>query len=151
MADLLDKAKNFVADKVGAISIKKPEAELDVDVSKMDLNAVTLMANVSITNPYSHGIPICEVNYTLYSAGREIVSGMMPDPGDINENDVTLLKVPVEVPYNMLISIEKKFVGDWDIDYEVKIWLIVDLPEIGNITIPVSKKGAIKLQLQQSN
>ncbi|MCL7041398.1 hypothetical protein MKW94_009219 [Papaver nudicaule] len=120
---------------------------LDVDVSKMDLHAVTLMANVSVTNPYSHDIPICEVKYTLYSAGKEIVSGTMSDPGDINENDVTLLKVPVEVPYN-LISIANDLGGDWDIDYEVKIWLTVDLPKIANITIPVSKKGEIKLQLQ---
>ncbi|MCL7022764.1 hypothetical protein MKW94_019386 [Papaver nudicaule] len=145
MADLFDKAKNFVADKAGAI--KKPETDLDVDVSKMDLHAVTLMANVSVTNPYSHDIPICEVKYTLYSAGKEIVSGTMSDPGDINENDVTLLKVPVEVPYN-LISIANDLGGDWDIDYEVKIWLTVDLPKIANITIPVSKKGEIKLQLQ---
>ncbi|MCL7022297.1 hypothetical protein MKW94_013512 [Papaver nudicaule] len=143
MADLFDKAKNFVADKVGAI--KKPEADLDVDVSKLDLHGVTLMANVSITNPYSHDIPICEVKYTLYSAGKEIVSGTMPDPGDINENDVTLLKIPVKVPYDMLVSIAKDLGRDWDIDYEVKLWLIVDLPVIGNITIPLSKKGEIKL------
>ncbi|KAI3996131.1 hypothetical protein MKX01_031485 [Papaver californicum] len=148
MAELFDKAKNFVADKVGAI--KKPEADLDVDISKMDLHAVTLLANISITNPYSHSIPICEVRYTLFSAGKEIVSGTMPDPGDIEENDVTLLKVPVKVPYNILMTLAKDLGRDWDIDYEVRVGLVVDLPLIGNITIPLSKKGEIKLPTASS-
>ncbi|RZC85082.1 hypothetical protein C5167_047864 [Papaver somniferum] len=148
MAELFDKAKNFVADKVGAI--KKPEADLDVDISKMGLHSVTLMANISITNPYSHSIPICEVRYTLFSAGKEILSGTMPDPGDIEEKDVTLLKVPVKVPYNMLMTIAKDLGRDWDIDYEVKVDLIVDLPIFGNITIPLSKKGEIKLPTASS-
>ncbi|RZC93379.1 hypothetical protein C5167_021672 [Papaver somniferum] len=110
--------------------MKKPEADLDVDISKMGLHAITFMANISITNPY---------------AGKEIVSGTMPDPGDIVENDVTLLKVPVKVPYNILITIAKDIGKDWDIDYEVRIGLIVDLPIFGNITIPLSKTGEIKL------
>ncbi|KAI3944615.1 hypothetical protein MKW98_021073 [Papaver atlanticum] len=125
--------------------MKKPEADLDVDISKMGLHAITFMANISITNPYSHSLPICEVRYALFSAGKEIVSGTMPDPGDIEENDVTLLKVPVKVPYNILMTIAKDIGRDWDIDYEVRIRLIVDLPIFGSITIPLSKTGEIKL------
>lgn len=66
---IIDKAKNYVAEKVA--NMKKPEAELtDIDLTKFSRDSVTLNAKVSITNPYSHSIPICEIAYTLKSADR---------------------------------------------------------------------------------
>lgn len=34
---------------------------------------------------------------------------------------------------------------DWDLDYEMRVELTFDLPIIGNFTLPVSKKGEMKL------
>ncbi|KAI3961564.1 hypothetical protein MKW92_032758 [Papaver armeniacum] len=141
---IIDKAKNYVAEKVA--NMKKPEAELtDVDLTKFSRDSVTLNAKVSVTNPYSHSIPICEIAYTLKSADRVIASGTVPDPGSIKGNEVTKLEVPVKVPYNILISLARDVGSDWDIDYELQIGLIIDIPVVGNITIPLSQKGEIKL------
>lgn len=69
MAHLLDKAKNFVAEKVA--NMKKPEATIDdVDLKGLGRDGVTYSAKVSVDNPYSHSIPICQVSYVLKSAGR---------------------------------------------------------------------------------
>lgn len=69
MAELLDKAKNFVADKVA--NMKKPEASItDVDVGQVGWDGIKFDAKVSVTNPYGVPIPICEISYTLKSAGR---------------------------------------------------------------------------------
>jgi LEA14-like dessication related protein len=69
MSQLLDKAKNFVAEKVA--NIKKPEATInDVDFKRVSRESVEYLAKVSVTNPYGHPIPICEISYTLKSAGR---------------------------------------------------------------------------------
>lgn len=76
---------------------------------------------------------------------REIASGTMPDPGSIKGNDMTKLEIPLNVPYNFLISIMKDIGRDWDIDYEMRVGLTFDLPIIGNFTLPVSKKGEMKL------
>ncbi|OVA16944.1 Late embryogenesis abundant protein [Macleaya cordata] len=144
MAELFDKAKNYVAEKVA--NMKKPEAELtDVDFKNFSRDSVTLHAKVSVTNPYSHSIPICEISYTLKSNERAIASGTIPDPGSLKGNEVTLLDVPVKVPYNILISLARDIGRDWDIDYELVLGLTIDLPLIGNITIPLSQKGEIKL------
>ena len=76
---------------------------------------------------------------------RVVVSGTMPDPGSLKANDTTRMDVPLRVPYDILMSIMKDVGRDWDIDYELLLGLTVDLPIIGNFTVPVSKKGEMKL------
>lgn len=69
MLQLLDKAKNFVVEKV--VNLKKPAATVnDVDMSSVHRDYVEYFAKISISNPYSHSLPICEVSYTLKSDGR---------------------------------------------------------------------------------
>ncbi|KAK9147382.1 hypothetical protein Scep_006139 [Stephania cephalantha] len=144
MAHMLDAAKNFVAEKIA--NIKKPEAEFkDIDLKKVSRDSVTLHANVSVTNPFGHSIPICEISYTLKSIDRVIASGTMPDPGSLAGNQVTDLVVPVTVPYGILLSLAKDIGSDWDIDYVMEVGLTIDLPLIGNLTLPLSQKGEIKL------
>lgn len=69
MSELLDKAKNFLAEKVAAVP--KPEASVtDVDLKHVTRECVEYNAKVSVKNPYSHSLPICEISYSLKSAGR---------------------------------------------------------------------------------
>ncbi|RZC85081.1 hypothetical protein C5167_047866 [Papaver somniferum] len=98
-----------------------------------------------ITNPFSVPIPIGAVDYTLKSLDKAIATGKMPDPGSIKANGITLLEVLVKVPYNILKSVANDVGSDWDIDYELLLGIIVDLPIFGNITIPLSHKGEFKL------
>lgn len=58
---------------------------------------------------------------------------------------MTKLEVPVKVPHSVLLSLARDVGRDWDIDYELELGLIIDLPVIGNFTIPLSQKGEIKL------
>lgn len=76
---------------------------------------------------------------------RTIASGRIADPGSLKGGDTTLLEVPVKVPHSILMSLARDIAVDWDIDYELELGLIVDLPIIGNFTIPLSTEGQIKL------
>lgn len=76
---------------------------------------------------------------------REIASGTIPDPGSLKGGDMTLLVVGLKVPHNVLLSLVRDIGADWDIDYDLGIILVVDLPIFGNISIPISSKGEIKL------
>ncbi|RZB53387.1 desiccation protectant protein Lea14 homolog isoform X2 [Glycine soja] len=144
MAELLDKAKNYVAEKV--TNMPKPEASVtDVDFKRVSRDSVEYLAKVSVSNPYSTPIPICEIKYSLKSAGKEIASGTIPDPGSLKASDTTMLDVPVKVPHSILLSLAKDIGADWDIDYQLDLDLVIDLPVIGNFTIPLSQKGEIKL------
>ena len=74
-----------------------------------------------------------------------IASGTVPDPGSLKASETTMLNVAMKVPYNILVSLAKDIGADWDIDYELEVGLTIDLPIIGNYTIPISQKGQIKL------
>lgn len=144
MSQFLDKAKNFVAEKVA--NVKKPEADVkDVDLKDVNRDSVTYNAEVAVSNPYDHSIPICEISFFFKSAGREIASGTVPDPGSLKAGDMTMLNVPLKVPHSVMVTLAKDIGADWDVDYELGIGLTIDLPIFGNFTIPLNKKGAIKL------
>ncbi|KAL6569564.1 hypothetical protein OROMI_014078 [Orobanche minor] len=142
--ELMGKVKDFVADKVA--NMKIPEATItDVDLKDIGRDGITYMANVSVFNPYSVAIPICDINYTLKSVDRVIVSGTIPDPGTLKGNDKTMLDVKIKVPHSVLMSLIKDIGADWDVDYVLEIGLVIDLPVVGKFTIPLSHKGEMKL------
>ncbi|XP_061349922.1 desiccation protectant protein Lea14 homolog [Gastrolobium bilobum] len=144
MSQLLDKAKNFVSEKINDVA--KPEASVtDVDFKRVSKDSIEYLAKVSVDNPYSTSIPICEIKYSFKSASREIASGTIPDPGSLKSKDKTMVDVPVKVPYSILVSLARDIGADWDIDYQLDLSLVIDLPVIGNFTIPLSHKGEVKL------
>ncbi|KAE9608236.1 hypothetical protein Lal_00003591 [Lupinus albus] len=144
MSDFLEKAKNYIGEKVG--NLAKPEASItDVDFTRVGKDGVEYLAKVSVQNPYSVSIPICEIKYSLKSSNREIASGTIPDPGSLKGSDITMLDVPVKVAHSILVTLVRDIGADWDIDYQLDIDLIIDLPVIGNFTIPLSQKGEFKL------
>ncbi|KAJ1264280.1 hypothetical protein BS78_09G251100 [Paspalum vaginatum] len=141
---LLDKAKGFVAEKIA--HVPKPEASLDsLSFKGVSRECITLHSNVNVSNPYDHRLPICEVTYTLKFAGKAVATGTMPDPGWIAASGTTKLEIPAKVPYDFLVSLVKDVGRDWDIDYELLVGLTVDLPIVGNFTIPLSTSGEFKL------
>ncbi|CAM8963779.1 hypothetical protein QQ045_003174 [Rhodiola kirilowii] len=144
MANLIDKAKNYVAEKIA--DIPKPEASvLDVDLKGVARDGVSYEARIVVQNPYSHSIPICEITFVFKSAGREVASGSIQDPGSLKASGKTDLVVPVKVPHSVLVNLARDVGADWDIDYELQLGLVIDLPVVGNFTIPFSSKGEIKL------
>ncbi|XP_047044925.1 desiccation protectant protein Lea14 homolog [Lolium rigidum] len=145
MSSLMDKAKGFVADKIA--HMPKPEASLDkVTFKGMTRDAITVHSHVNVTNPYSHRIPICDITYSLKCGGKEVASGTIPDPGWIEESgEITKLEVPAKLPYDFIITLIKDLGRDWDIDYVLDVGLTIDLPIIGNFTIPLSTSGEFKL------
>ncbi|KAL2247573.1 UNVERIFIED_CONTAM: Desiccation protectant protein Lea14 [Sesamum indicum] len=142
--EILEQAKNFVAEKLANVPV--PEATVtDVDFKGLGLDGITLLAKVSVSNPYSVPIPIGEIVYVVKSAERGIASGSIPDPGSLTANDKTMLDVTVKVPHSAVVSLVRDVGCDWDIDYLLELGLIIDLPVVGNITIPLSYKGEMKL------
>lgn len=165
----MDKAKEFMTEKIG--NIEKPEASiLDVDLKDVGRDGVSYLARICIVNPYGVTIPVGEITYILKSADRfqscpfsylflkkisrwfelnlefrVISSGKIPDPGSLEGNDKTTLEVRMKVPHSVCVSLVKDIGADWDIDYSLEIGIIVDLPVVGNFTIPLTQKGEMKL------
>ncbi|XP_074263359.1 late embryogenesis abundant protein Lea14-A-like [Silene latifolia] len=144
MSEFIKKATKYAVDKVA--DIPKPEASIeDVDLKNVAKSGITYLAKLGVLNPYSHSIPICEISFCLKTDNRVIASGNVPDPGSIEAKKTTMLEVPMLVPHDIVLTLVKDLWKDWDIDYELQIGLIVDLPVFGSFTIPLDTKGEIKL------
>ncbi|KAJ9681386.1 hypothetical protein PVL29_020324 [Vitis rotundifolia] len=145
MLQLFGGTRRFLSEKMGNI-IKKPEAKIvGVDIKDLSREGVTYNAKVSVSNPYIVAIPIGEISYTLKSADRMIVSGKIGKPGSLPGYEETVLEVPVRVAHTILLSLMEDIGADWDIDYQLDLDLTIHLPLVGDLTIPVSWKGEIKL------
>ncbi|CAL1398846.1 unnamed protein product [Linum trigynum] len=141
---VMEKAKNYISEKVA--NMKKPEAAVTtVDLKGVHRDHIEYAAKVAVDNPYPTPLPICDITYVLKSDGRVIAHGAIPDPGSIKASGQTLLEVPVKVPHSILVSLVKDIGRDWDIDYELELGLVIDLPVFGNFTIPLASKGEVKL------
>jgi len=144
MASMMDKAKQFVVEKVA--HMEKPSAEVtDIDIKNVSMQSITMESAVDITNPYDHDLPIGQISFRLLSANREIASGTIVDPGSVKANDKTGMIIPVTVPYDFLLNIMKDVGRDWDIDYTWEIGLTMHIPIVGKFTLPLNKKGTMKL------
>lgn len=75
-----------------------------------------------------------------------IVSGKMGKVGLMAAKEKTVLEVPVRVAHAILLSLMKDISKDGDIDYELDLVVtILTLPLFGDVSIPLSWKGEIKL------
>ncbi|XP_026426163.1 desiccation protectant protein Lea14 homolog [Papaver somniferum] len=156
----IEQAVNFVEEKVAvivmtpvnfteetvAILVKKPEATLnDVILKSISFDSVTLLAKVSVSNPYITIIPIGELNYILKSAESVMASGKIQDPVSLTPMKSTLLVIEVKVPYSVVITLLRDASTEWVIDYELQLCFTFAIPVIGDVTIPITGKGEIKL------
>ncbi|KAL1809429.1 hypothetical protein ACET3Z_026419 [Daucus carota] len=125
---------------------KKPEAKIThVGLKDVNLKFVTYNAKISVTNPYPTPLPIFQITHALKSADRELVSGTSPNPEPLKANTTTELDLDMKVPFTMLLSLARDIAADLDTDYDLQINVVGNVPAMGDVTIPISNKGQMKL------
>ncbi|KAL9437380.1 hypothetical protein AB3S75_023274 [Citrus x aurantiifolia] len=117
----IEKVKDFIHD-IGekieeTIGFGKPTADVAaVHIPKINLERADIVIDVLIKNPNPIPIPLIDINYLVESAGRKLVSGLIPDSGTIHAHDVPVfgrLTLPLEkngeipIPYKPDIDLEK--------------------------------------------
>ncbi|XP_058081225.1 desiccation-related protein At2g46140-like [Magnolia sinica] len=146
----LNKVKDFIqdiGDKIEeAVGFGYPTADVSaVHISSINLKQADLVIDILITNPNPIPIPLVDINYLVESDGRKLVSGLIPDAGTVHAHGSETVKVPVTLIYSDIKNTYNEIKSGSVIPYRVKVDLIVDLPVIGNITLPLEKKGEIPI------
>ncbi|GAB4847014.1 hypothetical protein Ancab_026026 [Ancistrocladus abbreviatus] len=144
----MDKVKDFIQD-IGekiedAVSFGKPTAEVAaVHLPFIDLKTAELMVDVLVKNPNPIPIPLVDINYLIESDGRKLVSGLIPDAGTLHAHGSETIKVPLKLVFDDIKSTYHDIKEGSVIPYKVRVELIADVPVIGNLTLPLEKKGEI--------
>lgn len=151
----LGKVKDFihdVGDKIEeAVGFGKPTADVTaVHIPFIDLKKADLVIDLLVTNPNPIPIPLVDINYLVESDGRKLISGLIPDAGTIHAHGSETVKVPVSLIYDDIKSTYNDIKSGSIIPYKIKVDLIVDVPVIGNITLPLEKTGEIPVPYKPS-
>ena len=143
-----DKVKDFIQDvgeKIGeAVTIGAPSADvIGIHIPHVSLEKIELIVDVMIVNPNPVPIPLVDIEYSIESEGRKLVSGTIPDAGTIHARGTETIKIPLLLIYDDIRSAYKEIKPGSIIPYRVKVVLHIDIPVLGRISIPLQKNGKI--------
>lgn len=144
----LDKMKGFIHD-IGerieeTVGFGKPTADVTgIRIPRIDLQKADLVLDVLIKNPNPIPIPLINIDYSIESDGRKLVSGLIPHAGTIHARGSETVKIPVCLVYDDIKKTYDDIKPGSIIPYRIKADLIVDVPVFGSLTLPLEKSGEI--------
>lgn len=142
----VEKVKEFVHD-IGekleeAIGFGKPTADfVAIHLPSITLKKADLVIELLIKNPNPLPIPLVDINYSVESGPRSLVSGKIPDAGTIKSHGEQVVKIPLTLVYKDLIDTFDDFEPGSVFPYKIKVDLIADVPIFGKVTLPLDADG----------
>ncbi|KAH7681179.1 LEA14-like protein [Dioscorea alata] len=146
---IIEKVKEFiheVEEKVEEVIFGKPTVEVTgIHITQISLEKVEFVVDILVTNPTPLPIPLTDINYSVESDGRKLVSGLIPDAGTIHGHGSETVKIPVTLIFNDIKNILLDVRPGSIIPYKLKVEFIVDIPVFGKLTLPLEKTGEIPI------
>ncbi|XP_020995317.2 uncharacterized protein LOC107482357 [Arachis duranensis] len=142
--------KDFIHD-VGekieeVVGFGKPTADVAaVHISSINVDKADLVLDLVIKNPNPVPIPLIDINYSIESGERKLVSGLIPDAGTIHSHGEETIQVPVTLAYADIKNTYHDIQPGSILPYRVMVDLIFDVPILGRLTLPMEKTGEIPI------
>ena len=111
----------------------------------LSLQSVTVDFDIDVYNPYLVPLPLIDVSYSLASGDAPIVSGKADLSGVVPARGSKVITVPATVTFKQLLDTVKTMRPGAVIPFEASLDLIVDAPQLGQIKLPLKKKGKIPI------
>ncbi len=125
-------------------SAPKPGARiLGAGVRNLSLSSLDLVFDIEVSNPYSVGLPLVDLTYTLNSGREQLLSGSIKPSGSVPANGTSVVQLPARLD---LASVVKTLPGVKPgaiVPYNARIDLIVDAPLLGEMNLPLRRSGEI--------
>ncbi len=104
---------------VSAGCVKPPIVKIHgIDVESFDFEKINLLFDMKVTNPNGFELNFSSLNYTVTSAGTEIVHGALPTPVmNLPANKTSIVRVPVSVELANLAPLLSKIRAKEEIPY----------------------------------
>ena len=125
-------------------SAPKPSARiLGAGVRNLSLQSLDLVFDVEVSNPYSVSLPLVDLNYTLGSNGKQLLSGSIKPSGSVPAKGASVLQLPARLDLAGLVKTLPNVKPGAIVPYEARLNVIVDVPVIGETSLPLQRKGDI--------
>lgn len=124
----------------------RPKASLTgVHFGELTRDALQLMFDVEIDNPYPVGLPLTNLSYSLTSGENEFVAGAAKADKVIPARSKEQVSLPVSVDYGRILRSLKGIRPGSTIPYKAQLALSVNTQALGHIDLPLKKQGEITL------
>jgi LEA14-like dessication related protein len=130
---------NVMRDAVQKPRVSFRSAEL-VDLTFSDADMLFVL---DIENPNSFGVHMAGFDYDFKIDNATFVGGEKEDKLDINAGGTSTVELPVRLNYADLFSSFSSLLDRDESSYDITVGFSFDLPVLGRIRIPVSRKGTI--------
>lgn len=104
----------------------------------------TLLFEVEIDNPYPASLPLVGLSYSLTSGGGTFITATAIYQAAVPPNRRQIVALPDEVVYARLLRALNSKPGS-TIRYRAKLWLQVDIPNLGPVELPMRHEGRLVL------
>ncbi len=133
-----------------------PSAKLDgVSFKDIDLQSMTIIFDIEITNPNSAPLPLADLDYELSSRGNSFFAGQAPLEGNVPARSSKTISLPARITYSQILTALADVKPGAVLPYKADLGLSIKVPVIGKLRLPIHKEGnlpvptAPKVELEQ--
>jgi LEA14-like dessication related protein len=125
-------------------SIEKPSARIaGARFGDLSLDAVTLLLDVEVGNPYAVPLPLVKLDYGLSSGGKGILSGSAEPGGSVPARGSRVVPLPVRIGFPGLLAALGDVKPGSVVPYAADLTLSTDAPGVGLLSLPLRKEGEL--------
>jgi hypothetical protein len=125
--------------------VGKPTARMvSLRLEEAKLGSAMLLFEVEIDNPYPASLSLVGLSYSLTSGGGTFITAASIYPAAVPPNKRQILVLPDKVVYGRLLEALNTGPGS-TIPYRARLWLQVDIPNLGPVELPLIYEGQLVL------
>lgn len=130
----------------GLADVVQPEVDVtDVKVLGTTLTGADLLFQFRVDNPNAVALMLDQIGYRLRLNGEPLLDGRRREETRIAANGRSVVELPVTIKYEDVYRVIRSFQGRQRPDYALDADFQFDIPVLGAVTVPVSKRGEIPL------
>jgi LEA14-like dessication related protein len=112
-----------------------------VRIADLSLTDLTVVFDLTITNPYAVPLPLVNLDYALASGAQPFLQGQAAMQGTVPVSGSKTVSVPTKVVFLELLKVLQGVQPGALVPYRATLGLSVDAPVLGRLRLPIDHDG----------
>ena len=126
--------------------IHEPKVSFNsVDISRISLSGVELIAHVDVENPNSFSVPLQQIDWELYINSSSFIRGSLKKDQSLKSRQTVTIDFPVSFTYSGLYNSVKSLIETKEAAYNIALGITFPIPIIESKVFHLDFSGVIPL------
>lgn len=122
----------------------KPQVKVSgVRIADLSLTNLTVVFDLTITNPYAVPLPLVNLDFALASGAQPFLKGQAAMQGTVPVSGSKTVSVPAKVVFLELLKTLTSVRPGAVVPYRASLGLSVDAPVVGTLRLPIEQDGQL--------